>query len=336
MVYPFPGIDWTDFIADDHEARPKRLSSLRGDQVFLIAHHAYCYTVGQILATFKSPNRTVTANFAIGPTTRGVDDYKCVHTVETDRDRAYTTASSRDAVAVTFEMANLSLDPPYRVGMSGKRIAAHLAAWMHVEYGMPLDRWHITCHREVYERGWGSYATSCPGDDLHDALDWIVVEAKRIVASGLAGYGYTPIKEVDVAKHRQFQNSTDITIRQGVQDFPIVAAGDTNFAQLGPGLYDILLHLYIRGLVPGMKVDGRLVLEHGTTKVRSGWYAFTIEGSVDGNVRAVIPNRIDVPTGYNLRLSLSSTVPVPAEGEAPLPEPILDVLGTDEAVLVVA
>lgn len=203
MSYPFPGIDRTDFVADDHEPRPVPLSQLRGDQIYLVAHHAYARTLGQILATFNSPDRTVTANLAIGPLTAGVDDYVVSHTVEINTQRAYTTASSIDKVALTFEMANLSLEPPFPVGQTGKQILAELIAWLHVEYGMPIDREHVTCHREVYERGWGSYATACPGGDLHGALDWACEEARRIVAGV-----NNPDQEEDEMKPRQIHYRT--------------------------------------------------------------------------------------------------------------------------------
>lgn len=193
-----PFVDWVDIIPDDWKARTTPLSGLRGDQIFCIAHHSYSRTIGSILATFKSKDRTVTANLAIGPEVAGVDDYKCVETVPIDRGRAYTTSSSYDNVALTFEMANLSLDPPYPVGRSGKVIAAYVVAWLHVTYGMPIDRHHVTCHREVYERGWGSYPTTCPGDDLHDALDWICAAAIQIVESGGLPGPEEPTREEDM------------------------------------------------------------------------------------------------------------------------------------------
>ncbi len=272
MTYPFPGIDWTDFIADDHERRPKRLSDLPGDQIFLIAHHSYSYTVGSILNTFKSASRTVTANLAIGPMQRGDDDYKCVHTVEIDRDRAYTTASSMDKVAITFEMANLSLDPPYKVGMTGKQIAAHLAAWMHVHYGMPLTRWHVTCHREVYERGWGSYATSCPGDDLHRALDWIVSEAKKLVASGLAGLGSTPVPKETKVKFYHNEDATARSTGRVVQPgnhfyLNTVKGAEADKASNvvgGIGTYSLTPHIYVEG-EPGDEVEVKLLWDDTKT-----------------------------------------------------------------------
>lgn len=169
--------------SDDKRPRTKRLTDRPGDEIFLVAHHAYAYTIQQIENTFFSAYREVCANAGVGPQVAGSDRYIARQYARWNTERAYTTGSWVDDQAITFEMANLSLDPPYKVGQTGKQWAAEVAAAMHVELGMPLDRWHVTCHREIHERGWGSYATACPGDDLHDALDWIVAEAKRIVAA---------------------------------------------------------------------------------------------------------------------------------------------------------
>lgn len=176
-------VDRVDLIPDDHESRSRPLSQ-RGGDVLVIAHHSVSRTLGAILSTFKSKDRTVTANYAIGPDVAGVDDYKTVLTVRENEDRAYTTSSSKDDIAITFEMADLQLAPPWPVGNTGLEILVELIIHAHEAYGMPVDRYHVTCHREVYERGWGSYATACPGDHLHGSLDWAVDEANRRIAGG--------------------------------------------------------------------------------------------------------------------------------------------------------
>ena len=186
----FP-VDREQIVWQDGKARTQSLES-RGGDVFFVIHHAVARTVDQIVRVFESPDRTVNANFAIGPRTAGEDRYEVWRTYPEDR-RAYTTASPIDDKALTCEVANLTLGGSYPVGQTGKRKLAEIAAYMHRAYGMPLDRWHVTCHREVYQRGWGSYATACPGDDLFGSLDWVVEEAKRIVNSGTAGGGQTPI-----------------------------------------------------------------------------------------------------------------------------------------------
>lgn len=175
--------DWVDLIPDDHERRSRPLDQ-RGGDVLVIAHHSVSRTIGSILSTFKSADRTVTANYGIGPVVAGVDDYKAVLTVRENEDRAYTTSSSKDDIAITFEMADLQLAPPWPVGNTGLEILVELIIHAHEAYGMPVDRYHVTCHREVYERGWGSYATACPGDHLHGSLDWAVDEANRRIAGG--------------------------------------------------------------------------------------------------------------------------------------------------------
>lgn len=182
-----------DVIWDECEQRSKALS-LRGGDVYLVAHHSVSRTLQSILDTFKSSNRSVSANSAVGPLVAGQDAYQSRQTVPWNTHRAYTTSSWIDDIAITFEMANLALSPPWPVGQTGKRWAAELAAAMHVELGMPLDRWHVTCHSEIYERGWDSYATACCGDDLRNALDWVVEEAKRIVA----GTGTQQQQEADM------------------------------------------------------------------------------------------------------------------------------------------
>ena len=179
-----PFIDAVRIVGDDWENRTVPLSQLSGDKIFMVAHHSVSRTLGSIEDTFASPNRTVTANLAIGPAQAGVDDYKAVEKVPIDWGRAYTTASWVDNVALTFEMANLNLLPPYPVGDTGKEIVVEIILWLHKTYGMPMDRWHVTCHQEIYARGWGSYATACPGGDLHAALDWCVAEANRRWAEG--------------------------------------------------------------------------------------------------------------------------------------------------------
>lgn len=184
-----------DFIWDECQPRSVKLTDRDPNDIFFVQHHSVSRTLGAILDVFKSPNRSVSGNAAVGPLVAGQDNYHVRHTVPWNTHRAYTTGSFIDDKAITNEMANLSLNPPYPVGQTGKQWAAEVVAAMHVELGMPIDRFHVTCHREVYQRGWGSYATACPGDDLHAALDWICEEAKRIVANGgsTAGGGVVPI-----------------------------------------------------------------------------------------------------------------------------------------------
>lgn len=270
MTFP---VDWTDLIGDDQEARSRSLYSRNGD-VYLVIHHAYNRTVYQTIETFKSPNRTVSAQFAFGPKTAGVDECFAVRTVVEDR-RAYTTSSWIDDQAITVECSNLSLDAPYPVGQSVKRRLAELAAYMHTEYGMPLDRWHVTSHREVYARGWGSYATACPGDDLQAALDWIVAEAIRIVAGG-----NKPEPEEDIMERFAYRDDRDRKLPKG--KWVTVYLNDKNDASfaVGKSLGMVNAYLQLEGLPVGEGLKVRLLkTKAGTSEERGGIAAREIPGT---------------------------------------------------------
>lgn len=169
-------------LRSDAEPRTIPLTQRNGD-VYLIPHHSVSRTLGAILGEFTKPTRTLSATAAVGPLTAGVDDYQSRHCVPWNTHRPYTTSSWIDDQAITFEMANLVLAPPWPVGQTGKQWVAELAAAMHVELGMPLDRWHVADHNTIYQRGWESYPTTCCGEDLRAALDWVVAEARRLVAT---------------------------------------------------------------------------------------------------------------------------------------------------------
>lgn len=171
--------DW-DAWTSDCAPRSQSLVS-RGGDVYLVIHHAYALTIQQIISLFMPGGREVSANFAMGPTTAGAHSpIYCAATVPEEM-RAYTTSSFIDGQALTVEVANINLNDPYPVAMAAKERLAHLAAYMHYAYLMPLDRHHVTSHQEVHARGWGSYPTACPGRDLQDALNWIVARAQQIV-----------------------------------------------------------------------------------------------------------------------------------------------------------
>lgn len=176
MAFP---ISWTD-LTSDSSPRSRPLAA-RGGDVYLIIHHAYNLTVQQSLALSKPGGREVSMTFAIGPSVAGAaSPIHCVYVVPIDR-RPWTTASSLDDAAVTAEVSNLDLASPYPVALEAKTLLALIAAEMHREFGMPLDRVHVLSHQEVYARGLGSYATACPGPDLQAALDWIVAKAQEFI-----------------------------------------------------------------------------------------------------------------------------------------------------------
>lgn len=172
--------DWVDFTSD---CRPRSVPlSRRNGDVFMVVHHAYNRKVQDTIALSKPGGKTVSESCAMGPTTAGVTSpIYSVHVVPWNTHRPYTTASSIDDKAFTYEVSNVDLNSPFPVAMEAKRKIAEFAAALHLQVGLPLNRWHITSHQEVYARGWGSYATACPGPDLQGALNWIVEEAIRIV-----------------------------------------------------------------------------------------------------------------------------------------------------------
>lgn len=170
---------WEDFTSDSG-SRSMPLA-YRGGDVYFVIHHAVNYRVQDTIALSKPGGKQVSMSFAIGPTVAGVaSPVYCVYVVDESR-RPYTTASWIDDQAITVEVSNLDMSANYPVAHEAKEWCALIAAWMHVQYGMPLDRWHVTSHQEVYARGWGSYATACPGPDLQAALDWIVARAIDLV-----------------------------------------------------------------------------------------------------------------------------------------------------------
>lgn len=189
MTYP---VDWVDNVPTDQEARTKDLHD-RGGDVYFIIHHSVTLRVQDTIATFKS-DREVSANLAIGPTVAGGDDIKVVLTVPEFR-RAWTSASPLDDRALTTEVCDQAMGGNWPISPVAKHKLADIAAYMHREYGMPLDRVHILTHQEVYARGYGSYATACAGPDMQASMDAIVAEARQIVS----GSQPAPELEFDMA-----------------------------------------------------------------------------------------------------------------------------------------
>lgn len=196
---PYP-VDWIDNVPTDQEARTQDLHLRKGD-VYFIIHHSVTTRVQDTIATFKS-DREVSANFAIGPIVSGGDDIKVVLTVPESR-RAWTSASNLDDRALTTEVCDKALGGTYPISANAKEILAKIAAYMHAEYDMPLDRVHILTHQEVYARGYGSYATACAGPDMQASLDWIVGRARELIA----GINNQIDKEIEMANSRIVANS---------------------------------------------------------------------------------------------------------------------------------
>jgi hypothetical protein len=189
--------DWNLF-TDDTEPRSMPLTARKGD-VYYVGHHAFNRLIQDTLALSMPGGKTVTSSFPIGPVAIGGDP-KVVGNVPWNGSRPFTTASWVDDQAITSEISNEALTPPYPVAGDAKYHVAEIIAAMHVELGMPLDRYRVTTHQEVYARGWGSYATACPGQDLQTAMDGIVEVARKIVTGA-----NEPVAPIEWEDHMRYQ-----------------------------------------------------------------------------------------------------------------------------------
>lgn len=206
--------DWEDFTSDS-DPRSLPLEARNGD-VFMVVHHAFNEDVDQTIALSKPGGRTVSMTGALGPQNpNDPHNIVAIMAVPLHR-RPWTTASFIDDKAVTFECSNLDLAEPYPVVQEIKEFLALAAAHMHIDYGMPLNRWHVCDHSEVYARGWGSYATACCGADLRGSLDWIVARAVQLVQEILNPHIARPtIGENDMLIYLPTTSSADGVIRGG-------------------------------------------------------------------------------------------------------------------------
>lgn len=107
--------------------------------------------------------REVSANFYINS---DGDIFEQVPLTE----RAWTSATSLDHRSATVEVQNTTASPHWTITADAQSALARLAAWLHVEHGVPLDRDHIIGHREIHERYGLGYATACPGGIDLDAI----------------------------------------------------------------------------------------------------------------------------------------------------------------------
>lgn len=100
--------------------------------------------------------------------------------------RAWTSGSI-DHQAVTVETQNIAGAPTWDISDKSEEAIAHILAWAHKKYGIPLQRGKtasgnvvvtpgVIGHREVV----GS-STACPGPSMR--IDWIIERAKQLVAS---------------------------------------------------------------------------------------------------------------------------------------------------------
>lgn len=221
MTFP---ASWADLTAEsESRARTLALADRSGD-VYFIIHHAVNRRVQDTIALSKPGGRTVSMSFAVGPTVAGNSaPVYCVAVVPEWR-RPFTTGSPLDDRAVTVEVSNVDLAAPWPVADAAKEWLAQIAAYMHRVYAMPLNRTHVLSHQEVYARGFGSYPTACPGNDLQSALDQIIARASVLV---------TPKPK----SRRKGMTTRFVQIGTGGSGFGVGAvcalAGDAGFA--GPG-----------------------------------------------------------------------------------------------------
>jgi hypothetical protein len=147
---------------------PSEYATRGGERISVLQiHHATTTSLSGLRALMSPGGRTVSANVAMGS-----DGHRKL-VVPIDK-RAYTSATPFDRRSVTVEVCNTSLAPNWGISDGAHEALAHMAAEMHAEFGMSLDRQHIIGHREVP----GTYATACPGPSMN--LDRIVRRAREI------------------------------------------------------------------------------------------------------------------------------------------------------------
>ena len=149
-------------------------SSRNGERIdTLQIHHATMTSLSGLRSMMDPGGRTVSANGALG------NDGHLMEVVPLS-ERAFTSASSFDRRCLTVECCNTSLSPDWGISEATRLRLARLAVDM-FRAGLlgSLTRAHIIGHSEVP----GTYATSCPGPDMH--LDHIV-ELANDIHNGIA------------------------------------------------------------------------------------------------------------------------------------------------------
>lgn len=148
-------------------------------------HHATTTSLAGLRDLMSAGGRQVSANAAMG------NDGHLMSVVDIGR-RAFTSATAYDHRSYTVEVCNTTLAPEWGISAASHERLAILAAELHREIGLPLDREHIIGHREVP----GAYATACPGPSMN--LDWIASRAQQIIAGSSGTSGETVIAIVDL------------------------------------------------------------------------------------------------------------------------------------------
>ncbi|MGF3056139.1 peptidoglycan recognition protein family protein [Microbacterium sp. YY-01] len=159
--------------------RDRRQGKIR----LLIVHH-YGSTQSPEAAwkRFNSPNdRSVSPNYQINA------DGSAYEVVPPRHYRAWTTGVI-DHQAVTCETQNTSGEPNWGISRASLEAIAQLFAWVHQEFGVPLQRGRVNSDNTVAVPGIVGHnetpagketSTICPGPSMD--IPWIIARAKQIV-----------------------------------------------------------------------------------------------------------------------------------------------------------
>jgi len=221
------GVDNSQIVLSSRYERRTRALTDRDGDVYVVPHHSVTWTRKQTLDTFNNVNRFVSANLAVGPDVAGRDEYFATEAVPIVTHRAYTTSSSIDDQAITLEISNNVMGGDYNVGSTGKAKLIRVIADAHLLLGMPLVRARVKSHQDVYKAGWGSYATSCPGNDLQRFLD----------SGDAIGMTQDYIRDLSNPQPEEEEDMPDLSI---IHAFDRSADPQMRYAVHGPGYWRVV------------------------------------------------------------------------------------------------
>lgn len=249
---------------------------------YLQIHHATMTSLSGLISLMQPGGREVSANGALG------NDGHLVEVVPATQ-RAFTSGvASWDRQCITVESCNTSLSPTWGISAATRTRLAKLAVGMY-RLGLlgGLTRQFIIGHYEVP----GTYATACPGPDMH--LDAIVAEANAIYNGG----GSLP---------------------EGYDDMIMILAVDDRkgrpWRMLGPG-YDRLVP---EGHSEILKASASKVLEINAAQydiIRANW--------VQASLGATAP--VTIPPVVIDQKQLDAAIAAALDGYAPPPAPPVEV-----------
>lgn len=211
-----------------------------------------------------------------------------------------------------------------------------------IDHGSGAQTWYCHLQSNVVPVGtvvpagkqvaWMGATGNVTGKHLHFELrlnGTAVDPEPYFAASGPAGDGDIIIvpPEADVAKFVAFANHDNFRVRPQWQRFPWRnSPREENVAiGTGPGLFDVVLNLYLTEFPEDAQVEGRFIVENATTGLTTNDHIFTVNGHALGTVRAAIPMRFNVPPLSRVFLEMHKS-----SGAV---DPLLDYWGCDIAVL---